>query len=220
MKEMGFLQKYIFVLSAFLLSVKCEEWECGNDCKAILADGVLTVKGNGEMDDFSSSSAPWYSNRELIKSVVIEDGITTIGSHTFSSCSSLTSITIPNSVTMIGESAFSGCSKLTSIFIPKNVKIIDRDAFSGCSSLSTITVDEDNNYFKAIDNVIFSKDGTKLIFYAPAKADTFYSVPDDVIETSDYAFDDCTFLISGKVGAIEWNLDEETGEMTFTGEGK
>ena len=125
----------------------------------------------------------------------------------------------------------------------KNVKTIGSDTYKGCSSLSTITVDEESNYFKVIDNILFSKGGTKLIRYAPTKMDTFYSVPDDVIEIADHAFEDsshlesidilnsdvsigdyafrgCTSLTSGKVGAIEWNFDKETGEMTFTGEGE
>ena len=141
MKEMVFLQKSIFVLSVLLLSVKCEEWECGNDCKAILADGVLTVKGNGEMNDFSSSSSvPWYSNRESIKSVVIEDGITSIGEYAFEGCSSLTSIKITEGVMKINSFVFRSCSSLTSITISSKVTAIEQSAFNGCSSLTSITI--------------------------------------------------------------------------------
>ena len=53
--------------------------------------------------------APWYSQRDKIKKVVIENGVTSIGSSAFSYCSGLTSITIPNSVTSIGVSAFYNC---------------------------------------------------------------------------------------------------------------
>lgn len=59
--------------------------------------------------------APWYSYRESILSVVISDGVTSIGDNAFSWCS-LTSITIPNSVTSIGNYAFDGCSALTDVY--------------------------------------------------------------------------------------------------------
>ena len=80
-----------------------------------LATGVMTISGTGAMDDYSSSPyGPWYANyRPYIVSVVVEDGITRIGSYAFYSCSAaLTSVTIPTSVTSIGARAFHDCSKL------------------------------------------------------------------------------------------------------------
>ncbi|MBR3893959.1 MAG: leucine-rich repeat domain-containing protein [Clostridia bacterium] len=53
--------------------------------------------------------------REFIKSVRIEDGVTSIGYLTFANCTGLTSITIPDSVTIIGYSAFDGCTGLTKL---------------------------------------------------------------------------------------------------------
>ena len=52
--------------------------------------------------------APWYSQREKINKVVIENGVTNIGSYAFNGCVNFTSITIPNSVTSIGNYAFAG----------------------------------------------------------------------------------------------------------------
>ena len=178
MKEMPFLQKYIFVLSVLLLSVKCEEWECGNDCKAILVNGVLTVQGNGEMNHFSSSSTPWYSSRKLIKSAVIEDGITTIGGYAFEGCSALTSIKITEDV-MIGSFAFHSCSSLTSIIIPSKVTAIEQSAFNGCSSLTSITIP--NNVKRIGFNAFLGCSQLKSI-----------SIPDSVTEIDQYAFKSCS----------------------------
>ena len=75
-----------------------------------------------------------------LTSIVIPDGVTSIGWSTFKGCSGLTSITIPDSVTSIGGSAFSGCSGLTSITIPDSVTSIGGSAFSGCSGLTSITI--------------------------------------------------------------------------------
>ena len=79
-----------------------------------------------------------YLNGALITELVIPDNLTSIGSYTFSGCSSLTSVTIPNSVTSIGEGAFWGCSGLTSIEIPNSVTSIGSRVFQGCISLTSI----------------------------------------------------------------------------------
>ena len=60
------------------------------------------------------STAPWCHQKDKVKKVVIEDGVTNIGINAFS-YTALTSVTIPNSVTSIGDYAFGGCSDLTSI---------------------------------------------------------------------------------------------------------
>ena len=49
------------------------------------------------------------------KNTIIPNSVTTIGSYSFASCSSLISIEIPNSVISIGEYAFTYCSGLSSI---------------------------------------------------------------------------------------------------------
>ena len=108
-------------------------------------DGTLTISGTGNMPDFSinvnnRTTAPWDSQRDKIKTVVIKDGVTSIGKYAFFWCSGLTSITIPNSVTSIGDYAFANCSGLTSITIPNSVTSIGNGAFSGCSGLTSITI--------------------------------------------------------------------------------
>ena len=72
--------------------------------------GELVISGNGSMYDYGYSSSPFYNSN--IKSVVVEDGITTISNYAFCGCDSLTSITIPDSVTSIGDSAFRDCKSL------------------------------------------------------------------------------------------------------------
>ena len=70
--------------------------------------GTLTISGQGKMDNynydvkFHKYIAPWYAYSSLIKTLVIEDGVTSVGGYAFYDCSSLTSITIPDSVTSIG----------------------------------------------------------------------------------------------------------------------
>ena len=102
--------------------------------------GLLTISGQGEMDNFSSLT--WGDKKSDIKTVVIEPGVTSIGAQAFWGCSGLVSVTIPDSVTFIGRSAFSGCSNLTSVSIPDGVTVIRNRAFEGCSKLTSTTIPE------------------------------------------------------------------------------
>ena len=81
---------------------------------------------------------PWYSQREKIKKVVIENGVTNIEDYAFNGCSGLTSVTISNSVTSIGNYAFYNCSNLTSVTIGNSVTSIGRCAFCNCTSIKEI----------------------------------------------------------------------------------
>ena len=92
--------------------------------------GELTVSGEGAMDGFTySSTDAWLEYKDKIKSVIIEDGVTSISDCAFYDCDSLTSVTIGNSVTSIGFDAFCNCESLTSIEIPGSVTSIGYYAF-------------------------------------------------------------------------------------------
>ena len=117
-----------------------ESGTCGENVKWTLTkDGTLTISGTGAMVDYPySTSAPWRSFRSQVKTVVIENGVTSIGNNAFYNCSSLTSVTIPSSVTSIGNNAFYDCTSLTSVTIPGSVTSIGDRAFYGCSSLTDV----------------------------------------------------------------------------------
>ena len=53
-----------------------------------------------------------------VKEYIIGDGVTSIGSYAFRSCSGLTKVTIPSSVTTIGKQAFANCTGLTKVIVP------------------------------------------------------------------------------------------------------
>jgi hypothetical protein len=85
---------------------------CGSSLTWTLIDGVLTISGTGAMTNWSQSAdVSWYPVRSDIKSVVIEEGVTSIGDLAFSGCSNMATITIPSSVTSIGTYAIA-CSGL------------------------------------------------------------------------------------------------------------
>ena len=106
----------------------------------------LTITGTGAMNNFGSErSKPWYSYQYSIRSVSLPDGLTSIGSHAFSTCHDLASINIPESVTSIGRLAFVNCRSLTSITLPEGVTVLDY-CFASCSSLTSITLPANVTY--------------------------------------------------------------------------
>ncbi len=69
--------------------------------------GTLTISGTGNMTNYYyDDHSPWYNNTS-IKTVVISDGVTSIGVYAFSDCSGLTSMTIRGSIVYISVYAFS-----------------------------------------------------------------------------------------------------------------
>ena len=116
--------------------------DSGSNVTWLLDDnGTLTISGSGKIEDCRSDiDQPWYSNRSDITSVVIEPGVTSIGSLAFYECSNLTSITIPSGLTSIGEQAFGNCTGLTSITIPSGFISIGDYAFWNCTGLTSITI--------------------------------------------------------------------------------
>lgn len=115
---------------------------CGEKVTWTLDDtGLLIISGEGEMEDYQGNS-PFKKDSTKIKSVVIEEGVTSIGDYLFRNCVRLTEITISNSVTSIGERAFDGCNNLESIALPDSVAVIEGSAFCDCSSLTNISIPE------------------------------------------------------------------------------
>lgn len=103
--------------------------------------GVLDIIGTGDMEDYASSgSHPWKSNRSLIKTVNIANGVTSIGKNAFAFCPAITSVAIPNSVTSIGDSAFDNCTALADITIPNSVTSVGSYAFYYCTALTRISI--------------------------------------------------------------------------------
>jgi uncharacterized repeat protein (TIGR02543 family) len=106
----------------------------------ILQDGVLRVYGTGSMGSYAAYlDLPWYSNRNDIKEVVIEDGITDVAKSAFYNYKNITKVTLGANILTIGKSAFLG-TQITSIVIPDSVTNIGNTVFYNCSTLKSVTI--------------------------------------------------------------------------------
>jgi uncharacterized protein YceK len=99
----------------------------------------------------------------------------------------------------IEQNAFFGCSEVTSIDIPFSVLRIS-DSFSGCSGIKKFSVNENNQSYKDIDGVLFSKDSKMLIKYPAKKETAEYVISEDVALICTGAFQDNEFLKKVTIG--------------------
>lgn len=100
----------------------------------------------------------------------------------------------------IDANAFYGCSEVTSIDIPYSVLRIVDGAFKGCSGIKKFTVNENNQSYKDVDGILFSKDNKMLIKYPAQKETTEYVISEEVAIICTEAFMDNAFLRKISVG--------------------
>ena len=107
------MKKLFFILTlilSFNALAETKTYQCGGNCTATLDDsGVLRVSGTGEMYDYYINTryeTPWYNDKNKIKSVVIEEGITSVGSYAFFGCGKITKIELAKSVDDVKFGAF------------------------------------------------------------------------------------------------------------------
>ena len=70
--------------------------------------------------------------------IIIPDGVGTIGRRAFYGIQELTSVILPDSVTHIGKAVFAYCKNLSSVTLPRGLKTIGRSAFWECDNLKHI----------------------------------------------------------------------------------
>lgn len=111
--------------------------------RLILA-GTLTISGNGAMPDFTFvngdsgpiSDRPWNAHMEQVRKIVIDSGVTSVGSNAFRN-STAYGVSLPASVSVIGNDAFRECANLT-FASPDGVTVIGERAFQGCKNLKGV----------------------------------------------------------------------------------
>ncbi len=110
--------------------------DCGEDAHWELDEaGTLTIRGSGAM-----KNSPDFGDKDRIRAVVIEEGITSVGASAFYSCKRLRSVAIPVSVAEVGASAFRSCLLLTEVRYGGTTAEWDALRFSGSSGLSNAAI--------------------------------------------------------------------------------
>lgn len=193
-----------------LLPVQAAEYKgsCGDSVNWTLntETGLMTISGEGAMKDYDyyNTVMPWMSNRSYVTDLVIEPGVTSVGSWTFAGFKNLTNVSlstglesigsnaftetgltelsIPDSVTVIGDYAFSGCSSLAKLELGEGVSSIGKSAFIGCYELPAVSIPDS---VTSIGSFAFDR----------CYALTDVKLPKNLTAIEEYAFGECTSLV-------------------------
>lgn len=104
-------------------------------------DDTLVISGNGDMENYDGAKyTPWFPYANNISSVIIENGVTSVGMCSFEDFKNLENVSFGNSIKLIGQSAFENCVNIKKVTIPDGVIKINGSAFEGCSSLEKIAI--------------------------------------------------------------------------------
>jgi len=185
--------------------------KCGDSAKWTLdAAGTLTISGSGKTWDFIdedwNANAPWYdvSLRLRIKKVVVEKGITYVGTRAFYDCSEMTSVSLPTTLETMGADVFMYCTGLTSVTIPDGVTFISGDFFLGCTSLKSVTLPDSLRdiggctfmYCTSLTSVRLPATLLSISWqmFKDCKSLTSLTIPRSVVNVMQDAFSVCTAL--------------------------
>ena len=167
-------------------------WSSGT-CAAGLNDGVLTVVGFGAFENCIGDNS-----RPNINSIVIKEGVTSIGEYAFSGCGNLATITVDaNNQTFDSPEGSNAIIRKTdnalvlgckTTVIPASVTSIGASAFSGCSGLTTISIPD------GVTSI-----GTSA--FSGCSGLTTVSIPDGVQSIGYSAFLGCANLESVNIGS-------------------
>ncbi len=206
---------------------------CGENLTWILDyDGVLTISGTGEMEDFARyDSVPWYTYRKSIKELYIDSGVTSIDNYAFLDCRELENIVVDNGNTVFHSEGnciihtetsgvVLGCKNS---IIPNYIKLIYSYAFNNCSSLISIkipngVIDIGYNAFQGcthllsidIPNSVTSIDGGAFMNCLSL---TKIKIPNGITRLESYTFEYCYSLTSIEIS----NSVTYIGLNTFSG---
>ena len=186
---------------------------------------TLTISGTGAMGD---DCHPWSDNfKTVITSVVIDDGVTSIGRNAFKDHTALKDATIGNGVKSIGLYAFKETG-LTSIIIPASVTSIDMMVFENCNSLATVTFASESQ-LTSIEYMAFCQCRSLTSINIPASVTSInmsafsYSglmsinIPASVTSIGSYAFYSCgnlatvTFASGSQLTSIGGSAFQSSG---------
>jgi len=186
-------------------------WDCGDpsvnggaDVTAKLHNDTLTISGSGAMADYPAmnglTTALWRSYSSSIRTLIIDDGVTTIGEDAFFGCSGLASVTIPSSVYLISRS-FYNCIGLKNLAIADGINTLTVEGYSfyNCA-IDTVymgrNVSGNGNFGEGVKRLTIGSSVTSIgsDAFTHCSGLTSITIPSSVTEIGRNAFSQCTAL--------------------------
>ncbi|MBQ3288208.1 MAG: leucine-rich repeat protein [Kiritimatiellae bacterium] len=171
----------------------------------IVKDGIAQI-GNGT--DVALTPRP--KGRLVIPSMLDGLQIGKLASNCFRECNDIESVVVPEGVRSVGQSAFFNCKRLSEMTIPeslehlgiealhdtrlrrialKNVRLLEGGVFKFCESLNKVSVSPDNLTFVVKDGVLYDKIRRAVAFCPRSRK--AYAFPAGIEDIYDSAFQRC-----------------------------
>lgn len=111
--------------------------------KTVSEDGTEVTLGSMIENALVRRGVAGAEENEIIKKVVVEEGIATLYDRTFRRYYALEEVVLPNTLTTIGAAGsgvFQSCRNLKNIVLPESVTVLGKGSFQECSSLESINI--------------------------------------------------------------------------------
>lgn len=163
-------------------------------------DGVRSVTIPGTVKEIPSSLC---DDQSVLTTVVLKNGVETIGARAFQNDKNLSSVSLSNSLTKIGESAFEFCYGLSAITLPNGLTTIGTQAFSRTGLTALVLPDsvqsvsrEAFSYNSALETVTLSAGMTTLpaLSFRSCTSLREVTIPASITTIASTAFDGCSKL--------------------------
>ena len=156
-----------YTTSAFNANIVSNTYNAAKECWIIKFDGDVTTIGDSAF------------RTNALTSVVLPEGLTSIGSNAFYNCKNLVSVTIPSTLVSVGARAFMSCNALKGVYI------------SDLSAWCKIDFNNANSNPLNIANKLYLNNAEV----------TEVTIPSGITEVKNYTFCNCTSLTSVEIPA-------------------
>ena len=123
-----------------------------------------------------------------LTNVTLPNSLRSIGGEAFTRNLFLENIVIPEGVEELGDGVFYACGYLETLSLPSTLKTIGASLVAYCNYLNTITLPSTCENFEVVDNVLYSKDKTRLLAFPGDHASFKYVIPEGVTTIDREAF--------------------------------
>ena len=194
---------------------------------------ISPVTDTAAIPDYKQGDAPWYSLRNSVESITVNDGITRIGDYAFYGFSKVRTLNYKgafynkavfgSSVTSIGNGAFESCTSLMDVTLPDTVKTVGNSAFRDCTALTSVCLPQKlysiDGTAGEIPNYLFSG-CTKLeiVTFTGKEMQKNINLPVNITRIGKGAFAKCSSLVSSTVKRFDMpNTVKQIDDFAFDG---
>ena len=194
---------------------------------------ISPITDTAAIPDYKQGDAPWYSLRNSVENITVNDGITRIGDYAFYGFSKVRTLNYKgafynkavfgSSVTSIGNGTFESCMSLSSVTLPDTVKTIGSSAFRDCTSLTSVCLPQklyniDGTAGEIPDYMFSGCTKLEIVTFTGKEMQKYINLPVNITRIGKGAFAKCSLLKSSGVYRFDLpNTVKQIDDFAFDG---